>query len=362
MTLSVFSEITPLPERASGTKPDADGELWNTRYTEVNLNFELLEGGSAGEFWAAGGGWSVPAGTGITNGHVIQDEGTPLTQRANLDFIGPIVQAADGGTATAITINGDARHPVKYTGKTAAPAVTDDGTAGYLIGDRWIDETNDAEYVCLDITTGAAIWTETTAGGGSYDLAADIHAATDKATPVDADELGIWDSVSAALRKLTWANVKATLKTYFDSLYLDLITYDPTNVSGDAFDMDNMVDGTTNKVLTTGTQTISGDKTVSSLKSYAEAPYTITASASPAISRANGGIQVLTLDQNATISEDLATGESVTLHLNGGSTYTVTWFTVTWVGGSAPTLTANDVLEFWAVGSTIYGAYVGSVA
>jgi hypothetical protein len=54
------------------------------------------------------------------------------------------------------------------------------------------------------------------------DIAATIHAATNKATPVDADEVGIWDSVSGLLRKVTWANLKATLKVYFDTLYASL--------------------------------------------------------------------------------------------------------------------------------------------
>lgn len=49
-----------------------------------------------------------------------------------------------------------------------------------------------------------------------------VHAATSKTTPVDADEIPIWDSVTSALKKLTWANLKATLKTYFDTLYVAL--------------------------------------------------------------------------------------------------------------------------------------------
>lgn len=51
-------------------------------------------------------------------------------------------------------------------------------------------------------------------------LASTIHAATGKTTPVDADELVLSDSADTwALKKLTWANIKATLKTYFDTLY-----------------------------------------------------------------------------------------------------------------------------------------------
>lgn len=51
-----------------------------------------------------------------------------------------------------------------------------------------------------------------------------ISGATVKATPVDADALGLSDSAAAnVLKKLTWANLKATLKTYFDALYLALV-------------------------------------------------------------------------------------------------------------------------------------------
>lgn len=47
-----------------------------------------------------------------------------------------------------------------------------------------------------------------------------VHAATSKTTPVDADEIPLVDSESTfSLKKLTWANIKATLKAYFDTLY-----------------------------------------------------------------------------------------------------------------------------------------------
>lgn len=51
--------------------------------------------------------------------------------------------------------------------------------------------------------------------------AAEISALTDKATPVDADVILGENSAGAAWTKikLSWTNIKATLKTYFDTLY-----------------------------------------------------------------------------------------------------------------------------------------------
>src|SRR5574343_742708 len=46
-----------------------------------------------------------------------------------------------------------------------------------------------------------------------------VNDATEKTTPVDADLIGLWDSVATTLKKLTWANLKVTLKSYFDTLY-----------------------------------------------------------------------------------------------------------------------------------------------
>lgn len=50
--------------------------------------------------------------------------------------------------------------------------------------------------------------------------ASTVHAATSKTTPVDADEFpGVDSAATYGLKKFTWANIKATLKTYLDSLY-----------------------------------------------------------------------------------------------------------------------------------------------
>jgi hypothetical protein len=49
-------------------------------------------------------------------------------------------------------------------------------------------------------------------------VGAAIHEAPASAV-TDSDEFGFWEDVSNALRKITWANIKAALKTYFDTLY-----------------------------------------------------------------------------------------------------------------------------------------------
>lgn len=55
---------------------------------------------------------------------------------------------------------------------------------------------------------------------GSSTVAQQIAAAVDKVTPVDADEFCITDSAGGgALKALSWGNLKATAKTYFDTLY-----------------------------------------------------------------------------------------------------------------------------------------------
>lgn len=57
-------------------------------------------------------------------------------------------------------------------------------------------------------------------------IAPAIVGATAKTTPVDADGVGLIDSAAAnVLKFLSWANLKATLKTYFDTLYNSTITF-----------------------------------------------------------------------------------------------------------------------------------------
>lgn len=81
------------------------------------------------------------------------------------------------------------------------------------------------------------------------DIAAGIHAADEKTTPVDADEIGMVDTAdSNVLKKLTWTNIKATLKAYFDTLYAAL---SHTHTATDVTDFDTEVSNNTDVAANT---------------------------------------------------------------------------------------------------------------
>lgn len=100
--------------------------------------------------------------------------------------------------------------------------------------------------------------------------------------------------------------------------------------------------------------------------------YTITDGAAFEVDPGNGSVQLITLGANRTPkATNFAAGESVTLMVDDGTAYTLTWSDTTWgtsgvvwVGGSAPTLATSGytVIQLWKVGTQVYGAKVGEVA
>ncbi len=88
-------------------------------------------------------------------------------------------------------------------------------------------------------------------GGGTFDMAAAIHAASASAISDD-DEFGFWENVSGLLKKITWANVIATLTTAFNALYMS-ISADYSTIS--ANDADTDVTGAELEELSDGSET-----------------------------------------------------------------------------------------------------------
>ena len=79
------------------------------------------------------------------------------------------------------------------------------------------------------------------------------------------------------------------------------------------------------------------------------------------INPSNGTIQTKTITGDTTFTESLVSGQSITLLLTDGNIHTITWPTITWVGGSEPILTAASIVEVFKIGTTLYGVFTGSV-
>lgn len=67
-------------------------------------------------------------------------------------------------------------------------------------------------------------------------LSAITHAATEKTTPVDADEVGLIDSAASnVLKRLTWANIKANMSLYIypvGAIYTSVVSTSPATLFG----------------------------------------------------------------------------------------------------------------------------------
>lgn len=69
----------------------------------------------------------------------------------------------------------------------------------------------------------------------------DVDTTESKATPIDADALLLQDSADSSIwKRLTWANLKATAKSYFDTIYAAVVH---THVIGDVTNLQTSLDG-----------------------------------------------------------------------------------------------------------------------
>ena len=128
----------------------------------------------------------------------------------------------------------------------------------------------------------------------------------------------------------------------------------------------NAVAGT-DYVTPTGTETLT-NKTLTNptVTNYTETPFSANSSTAITLALTNGTVQIITLTGNATITMPTATsGKSFIMFLKQDATgsRTVTWSTVKWAGGTAPTITSTasrqDILSFFADGTNWYGVVVG---
>jgi hypothetical protein len=123
----------------------------------------------------------------------------------------------------------------------------------------------------------------------------------------------------------------------------------------------------TDYVTPTGTETLT-NKTLTNptVTNYVETPYSATPTSTITLDLANGTVQIITLGGNVTITMPTAvSGKSFIMYLKQDATgsRTVTWSTVKWAGGTAPTITSTasrqDILSFFSDGTNWFGVVVG---
>lgn len=216
----------------------------------------------SGKQWAVGS-WVLitdsadPANRWL-HGQITTYTGTSLTVNVGA------VNGSGTGTAWDIRISGPQGAPAAGTGDFVSPATSVAGNlvsfgnttgklgedSGIAKADVFLKSTDTAEVITEGATKKFMTVAERTklsgiASGadvtGTANVGTALQGASAKTTPVDADTLtGLNSASSNAPMRITWANIKATLKSYFDTLYAaashshawSAITGKPTTLGG----------------------------------------------------------------------------------------------------------------------------------
>lgn len=146
-------------------------------------------------------------------------------------------------TGKNTTITGATKTKITYDSKGLVTSGADATTAD-IAASTDKNYVTDAQAVVIGNTSGTNSGNETTTTIGTL-----INGATSKTTPVDADQVALMDSAASnIIKKLSWANIKATLKTYFDTIYQAAGTY--LTASNNLSDLTNTTTARTNlKIL-----------------------------------------------------------------------------------------------------------------
>ena len=299
-----------------------------------------------------------------------------------------------GTTAGTVAAGDDSRFgaPALANGKIFVGNITDDAVAVTMSGDATLDNTG-ALTIAADAVTYAKIQNvsdtdkllgRATAGSGIVEEIACTAAGRAILDDVDASAqrstLGLGSAATTASTDYATAAQGSTADTALqpgDAISIADINLDGgTDIGADLTDtdlilVDDGATGTNRKSALSRVWTYITAKITAGIRplflSYKETVYAITDGAAFAIDPTNGSVQTITLGASRTpVVANFDAGHSLTLMINDGTAYTITWTTigVVWVGGSAPTLATSGytVINLWKVGTTVYGMSSGAVA
>jgi len=266
----------------------------------------------------------------------------------------------------------------KLAGIEATADVTDAGNVNPLV-DAHLNTSSatTGEYLSwtgsdYDWVSGAETYVKKTANYTAVagekiiaDTSGGVWTLTLPASPSSGDVIKIADGADWSANNLTVGRNGSTIEGDAADMTMDIggasvsFVYD-----GTTWQIYAQVGAAGEVVTLTGTQTLS-NKTLTKPTldgTITEEVYAISGT-SVALEPDNGSVQTHTLTGNTTYTDGFSAGEAITVMIDDGTAYTVTWPTTTWVnnGGIAPTLatTGYTVVSLWKVGSTLYGALVG---
>ena len=140
--------------------------------------------------------------------------------------------------ATSNDTDANLKNRANHTGTQSADTITD-GTTNKVLSatmkthydTAYTNNHTHSNKGSLDLVSGTNTGDETVVSIGGL-----INGAATKSTPVDTDMTAIIDSTSSnVLKKLSWGNIKSTLKSYFDTIYNNYVhptTHPSTMITG----------------------------------------------------------------------------------------------------------------------------------